>query len=872
MLSRNNSTQSNLSAAAAATALRRASTQSQSQQDITLQHRLSNSPGIGISPSRPGLHRRISSSMSERSFRAQAPEDHARERRGRPASLMDITPEGEVKKPKRRGSFTLSMSLRSNSLQKKAKQVALGAIPPLPEQQQQQQQLQKFVAPQLIPQNRNAIPQPDKQLHKLKASMRGDRGGRERERSMSPTHSAMKLPSHPGIGSAASSIRSLQTDLSSIAEDQALGYPHANPKLSAHFFPMKSAMKGGSGPPSIISEAVSEESRSSIGPHDRKGKVRVSFSDEQENQVNLEAGTAAAAGVGPGAIQAATTGATAKGTKDGFLKPRNAVVLRRLAPASPPMSPEVSPHIPTVVPLLPPSLMPTPPTTQPEPIVEELTVPEAKEVAPNEPTSAITTPLNTASNNVNNTPQVTIHVSPTPSSPPKTRLPGSFPDPTPEQTPPSTAESASDAHEMTDTLSPHPRGKQQKSIEAVSNLELQRGLSLGSMALVLGRSGVSSPEAEKMVRRISNGSQGSGMSDSSDAMDNLPEQKQAKRRIAKQWGPRINGPKERQAQINRPKEKTPRVNQSSIIGPAAIVTGATTVAVIPAINKLTKTVRPSSVSKLPGTIVPAKAPMKFSLRENGATTRTTLRPSSAPPRSLTGREPTSPIAARYVNPDRKPMRKSLRANEQTSTVSADMARGLMSLPQIERVPSDSSFKRLTPREQSGNRLTLRSPPAPEPLRTLRRGSDESSEIRLGAGGRRRSSSIFGIFKRNESVSSPVPAERVTAGSRFLDSSDDDDDFVLPVRGIGRTYEDAESLPTPTPILRKRTSFSQIFRSGRKGSDIAPVVPRTDTAATDDSVMMGDGRHRRSKSGSILRKKTSKEKQFQGLRKLFRIKG
>ena len=89
MLSRNNSVQSNLSAAAAATALRRASSQSPSQKDVTPQSRLSTSSGVGVSPSRPGLRRRTSS-MSERSFRAQAPEEHARERRDRPASLMDV--------------------------------------------------------------------------------------------------------------------------------------------------------------------------------------------------------------------------------------------------------------------------------------------------------------------------------------------------------------------------------------------------------------------------------------------------------------------------------------------------------------------------------------------------------------------------------------------------------------------------------------------------------------------------------------------------------------------------------------------------------------------------------------------------------------
>src|SRR5277367_6741940 len=131
MLSRNNSTASNLSAAAAAAALRRASSQKFEEEH----QRPSSAQGIAPSSPRPGLRRRTSS-MSERSFRAQAPEDHARERA---ASLMDVsidTPD----KSKRKSSFTIPMSLLSNSQQKKAKGVSPGVIQPLPQRQQQQTQ------------------------------------------------------------------------------------------------------------------------------------------------------------------------------------------------------------------------------------------------------------------------------------------------------------------------------------------------------------------------------------------------------------------------------------------------------------------------------------------------------------------------------------------------------------------------------------------------------------------------------------------------------------------------------------------------------------------------------------------------------------
>src|SRR5277367_1735942 len=119
MLSRNNSAASNLSAAAAAAALRRASSQKFEEELLSLQHqRPSSSQGIYPSSPRLGLRRRTSS-MSERSFRAQSPEDHARERA---ASLMDVSIDNiPPDKPKRKGSFTIPISLRSNSQQKKAK-------------------------------------------------------------------------------------------------------------------------------------------------------------------------------------------------------------------------------------------------------------------------------------------------------------------------------------------------------------------------------------------------------------------------------------------------------------------------------------------------------------------------------------------------------------------------------------------------------------------------------------------------------------------------------------------------------------------------------------------------------------------------------
>src|SRR5271155_5306885 len=258
MLSRNNSTASNLSAAAAAAALRRASSQKFEEEH----QRPSSAQGIAPSSPRPGLRRRTSS-MSERSFRAQAPEDHARERA---ASLMDVSIDNiPSDKPKRKGSFTIPISLRSNSQQKKAKGMSPGVIQPLPQQQVEQQPQSTVVATNRQSLGTSASTERRGSQHKFKMSLRdGARDTRrdsakDRERPMSPpTHSAMRLPQKsPGIGSSASSIRSFQTDLSSIAEDQPLDpntHGHMNPKLPAHLFPMKSAMKAGSGPPSIISE------------------------------------------------------------------------------------------------------------------------------------------------------------------------------------------------------------------------------------------------------------------------------------------------------------------------------------------------------------------------------------------------------------------------------------------------------------------------------------------------------------------------------------------------------------------------------------------------------------------------------------------
>lgn len=122
-------------------------------------------------------------------------------------------------------------------------------------------------------------------------------------------------------------------------------------------------------------------------------------------------------------------------------------------------------------------------------------------------------------------------------------------------------------------------------------------------------------------------------------------------------------------------------------------------------------------------------------------------------------------------------------------------------------------------------------------------------------------------------------ERVTPGSRFLDSSDDDDDddggLAPPRRGIGRQFGDAtESLPASSPAVHKRTPFSQLFsrttKEGRKGSDVN-AIEAPPGSASGEGEGDEDGGPRRSSSGSIVSKRTGKEKRFQGLRKLFRIK-
>jgi len=106
------------------------------------------------------------------------------------------------------------------------------------------------------------------------------------------------------------------------------------------------------------------------------------------------------------------------------------------------------------------------------------------------------------------------------------------------------------------------------------------------------------------------------------------------------------------------------------------------------------------------------------------------------------------------------------------------------------------------------------------------------------------------------------AARVAPGSRFEDS-DDDEDLSFPGRGIGHGYYETESLPSPR--LRKRSSVTNFFWArSRKGSDVSELEPR--------EMSSSDLGHRRSSSESkIVSKKTGKEKRFQGLRKLFRIK-
>lgn len=785
MLSRNNSAQSNLSAAAAAAALKRAS--SQSLRDDSRQSPAAAATAAQIS-SRPPLRRRTSS-MSERSFRAQSPEGRAKERRDRPASVIDTTPEKAEKQVKRRGSLTLPISLRPNSSEKKkAKGVAPGVIQPLPQQNQ----------------------------HKLKTSMRQDRA--ERERVVSPTHSAMKLPHQPGIGSSASSIRSFQTDLSSIAEDHPLdpGRQPSHPKASG-LFPVKSALKGGSGPPSIISEAVSEESRSSLGAHDsRRTKQRVSFSDEQEqgqiipNQVPPK-------------------------PKMGYLRPENiAIVARTLSPpASPPLSPLLSP---TAVPQTLPTSKTIDEIAEEKPFAEDKNVPvqpskvvlpsqtndEKKEVTPESASNEV--PTDTIK-----VPPVTIHVSPSRSLRAQTRLPGAFPDPTPEPTPPSTSGSRYlDGQENGAPVATLDHNKASNSPQLADDLDLQHGLSLKALTLVPTRSGPSVSNGEKMERQLTNES---GTSVYSDAVDGLPSESKATMEAVKE-----------------------EIATNGDSGPSFVP-----VVPVPILSPTPmKPIKPppvvqSAVAHAPTkSATTSKAPMKTTLRQNINGTanvsakKSTPRSSSVPPASPTA----------LAVPEAKPMRMSLRATDHTTTTSSEaMARGLMSLPRVERVPSDSSFKRLRPRNSSALRTTLRSPPEAE-QRHRRQLSDSSSEIgRTG-----RASSIFGRFKRRESIDQAPATHVPIVGSRFRDSSDEDDDLLPPTRGIGRTYEDTASLPSPT--LKKRSSFSQFFRRGS-------LKPDTDSGAVADEVK---NERRRSSSGNIVvSKRTGKEKKFQGLRRLFRIK-
>ena len=133
--------------------------------------------------------------------------------------------------------------------------------------------------------------------------------------------------------------------------------------------------------------------------------------------------------------------------------------------------------------------------------------------------------------------------------------------------------------------------------------------------------------------------------------------------------------------------------------------------------------------------------------------------------------------------------------------------------------------------------------------------------------------FLGRFRRKESVDRRASGPPVTEGSRFQDSSDDDgDDFILPPRGIDGGFEHTESLPPTSPnVLRKRGSFSLVFRHGlrkppRNEANVAKgVVPGSDREGDVESG------HQRSKSESVYSKRTGKEKRFQGLRKLFRIK-
>ena len=83
----------------------------------------------------------------------------------------------------------------------------------------------------------------------------------------------------------------------------------------------------------------------------------------------------------------------------------------------------------------------------------------------------------------------------------------------------------------------------------------------------------------------------------------------------------------------------------------------------------------------------------------------------------------------------------------------------------------------------------------------------------------------------------------------------------------------ESLPA-SPTVKKRSSFSQLFkRHARRDSKVSSIseMPLGDTASAMAPTTDAQSGHQRSKSASIFSKRTGKEKRFQGLRKLFRIK-
>src|SRR5436190_374378 len=103
-----------LSAAAAATALKRASSlHKPTATTPTMTHQVDGPDGpqstdLAAAQAMPPLRRRRSS-MSERSFRSQTPEEHARIRRD---SLSDGR---TIPESARRGSFSIPMTLRSPS-------------------------------------------------------------------------------------------------------------------------------------------------------------------------------------------------------------------------------------------------------------------------------------------------------------------------------------------------------------------------------------------------------------------------------------------------------------------------------------------------------------------------------------------------------------------------------------------------------------------------------------------------------------------------------------------------------------------------------------------------------------------------------------